>query len=94
MKEYTAFPIKRRELKRKIGIYLSSQFKKMDLVGREDLTMAMINLAGKDHKMAKVYRGLLGLPEPIKPVKTVEEVKGMEEVEAKGTSQDESTPSL
>lgn len=64
IKEYASFPIKRREIRKKIGIYVSLQFKRFGMNHRVDLIETLINLNRKDDKMKRTYRALFGLPEP------------------------------
>ena len=45
-------------------MYLSSQLKRFDLVEDSKLVNDVLKINGKDHKMNKAFRMLVGLPEP------------------------------
>lgn len=45
-------------------MYASSQMNRFSMTDRQDLIEALMKLNGKDEKMKKMYRSLLGLPEP------------------------------
>jgi hypothetical protein len=61
---YGVFPIKRREIRRRIGRVLCGEIMGRGLAGREGVVGKLIEINRKDEKMKRTFRELLGLPQP------------------------------
>jgi hypothetical protein len=61
---YSLFPIKRREIRRKIGGVICGEIKKRGIVDRQSVVLKLIDINRKDEKMKRTYRDLLGIPQP------------------------------
>lgn len=61
---YGLFPIRRREVRRNIGKVLAGEISKRGIESRRSLALKLVEINAKDEKMKRLYRDLLGLPQP------------------------------
>jgi hypothetical protein len=58
---YAAFPLKRREIRRRIGAILGEEVKRRELQQEMGLVKVLVDINGKDEKMKKSFCEIMGL---------------------------------